>query len=130
MTSLHLHCNITAPKELLFNSWLNQFQQGAITQALCYLTPEINGRVELWNGAVLGRFLVIEKNKRLVMTWRTVEFEDNTPDTHLTLLFQDTRNGSRFIVQHDNIPLNMLNQFRFAWEQVYFPNLHSYFSGQ
>jgi activator of HSP90 ATPase len=128
MTSLHLHCDLHAPKEIVFQSWLNQFQQGAITQALCYITPEVRGRIELWNGAVIGKFLQIEKNKQLVLTWRTVEFEEKTPDTHLILLFKDTADGSRFIVQHENIPLDMLPQFRFAWEQVYFPNIKSFFS--
>ena len=128
MTSLQLHCDVRSPKEPVFNAWLNQFQQGAITQALAFITPEINGKIELWNGAVIGRFLQIEKYKRLVLTWRTVEFDEQQPDTHLILRFQDTPKGSRFIVQHENIPLDMLNQFRFAWEQVYFPNLKTYFS--
>lgn len=128
MTSLHLYCDLNSSKEPVFNAWLNQFQQGAITQALAFITPEVNGKIELWNGAVTGRFLQIEKHKRLILTWRTVEFDEKTPDTQLTISFQDTRHGSRFIVQHENIPLDMLNQFRFAWEQVYFPNLRAYFS--
>ena len=128
MASLHLYCNLNTTKEQVFNAWLNQFQQGAITQALAFIVPEVNGRVELWNGAVIGRFLQIDKYKRIVLTWRTVEFDEQAPDTHLILSFQDTRHGSRFIVQHENIPLDMLNQFRFAWEQVYFPNLRAYFS--
>ena len=128
MTSLQLHCDLPSAKEPVFNAWLNQFQQGAITQALAFITPEVNGKIELWNGAVLGRFLQIEKHKRLVLSWRTVDFDENLPDTTLFLHFQDIPTGSRFIVQHENIPLNMLNQFRFAWEKVYFPNLQAYFS--
>ena len=98
MPSLELHCDLSISKEQLFASWVNQYQQGAITQALAKIEPEVNGVVELWNAAVTGRILRLEANRRISMTWRTVEFSADQADTLLTLSFEDRPKGCRLLV--------------------------------
>jgi len=130
MHDLQLHCDLTAPREVVFDTWLNQFEQGNITEAIAFITPRVEGGFRLWGGAVTGQFMAIERPHTLVMTWRTVEFEEWMSDTKLTITFQETRKGSRFIVTHELIPLPMMRQFRFAWEDFYFPRLKVYFEAR
>ena len=127
MLDLQLHCELTAPREVVFDTWLNQFEQGNITGAIAFITPRVEGHFRLWGGAVTGQFLSIERPHTLVMTWRTIDFEDWMSDTKLTITFQERKKGSRFIVSHELIPLPLIGQFRFAWSDVYFPKLRNYF---
>ena len=130
LNDLQLHCELTAPREVVFDIWLNQYEQGNITEAIAFITPKVEGRYRLWGGAVSGQFMAIERPEKLVMTWRTVDFEDWMSDTKLTISFQETRKGSRFIISHELIPVQMIAQFRFAWEDFYFPRLKAYFDSR
>ena len=127
MADIQFYCDLLVDKELVFRSWLNGWTQGEITKALATINPVVQGKFELWNGAVTGHFLEINTNKRIRLTWRTIDFEEWMPSTNLTLDFKSQSNGSRFVVTHENIPEPMLEQFRFAWEDVYLPQMQLYF---
>ena len=127
MADIQFYCDLLVDKELVFRSWLNGWTQGEITKAMAKINPVVHGQVELWNGAVCGEFLEITTNKRIRLTWRTIDFEEWMPSTNLTLDFKSRPDGSRFIVTHENIPEPMLEQFRFAWEDVYLPQMQLYF---
>ena len=128
MPDLQLHCELSAPAEMVFYTWQNGYTQGNIIGALCKINPIIQGHFELWNGAVEGIFLDIQKPHTLKMTWKTIDFAATTPPTLLTLTFQQhAKGGSRLIVTHENIPEMMLQQFKMAWEDVYFPQARQFF---
>jgi len=128
MNDVQFYCDVYVDREVVFAAWTDSWKQGEITKALANITPIIEGRFELWNGAVKGQFLDIQKPKRLQMTWRTVDFEVWMPSTKVTVEFQSRPNGCRVLVTHEQIPTPMLEQFRFAWEQVYLPQMQLYFS--
>ena len=128
MNDLQFYCDVYVDREVVFEAWTNSWKQGEITQALAKVNPVVEGQFELWNGAVKGQFLDIKKSKQLKISWRTIDFESWMPSTHLTVDFQSRPNGCRVVITHEKIPTPMIEQFRFAWEQVYLPQMQLYFT--
>ena len=119
--------DLPAPRPIVYDTWLNQFEHGAITEALAFITPQVEGSFRLWGGAVTGQFLALERPTKIVKTWRTVDFESWMPDTRVTMRFLERPNGSRISIRHELIPVQMFAQFRFAWMEYYPPRLQRYF---
>lgn len=128
MSDLQFYCDVYVEREIVFAAWTDSWKQGEITKALAKVNPVVEGTFELWNGAVKGQFLHIDKNKQLKISWRTIDFEVWMPSTILTVDFQSRPNGCRVIITHEQIPEPMLQQFQFAWEQVYLPQMQLYFT--
>ncbi len=128
MSDLQFYCDVYVDRDVVFAAWTDSWKQGEITQALAKVNPVAEGTFELWNGAVKGKFLDIQKPKRLKISWRTIDFEAWMPSTNLTVDFKTRPNGCRVIITHENIPEPLLEQFRFAWEQVYLPQMQLYFT--
>ena len=127
MTSLQLHADVLAPPAVVYKTWLDPIQQGAITESIAAIDPRLEGEVRLWGGAVTGRILSLDPPKEIVQTWRTVDFPKLGPSSKLRLQFRAHKNGTRLVVSHEDIPPLMLDQFRFAWEEFYFPRLQIHF---
>ena len=64
------------------------------------------------------------------MTWRTAEFAMNMESSVVSLLFKEHKQGTRLVVQHEKIPELFKEQFRFGWEDYYFPRLKRFFITQ
>jgi activator of HSP90 ATPase len=128
VNDLQFYCDVYVEREVVFAAWTDSWKQGEITQALAKVHPIVEGQFELWNGAVKGQFLNIKKPKQLKMTWRTIDFESWMPSTQLTVDFQSRPNGCRVVITHEQIPSPLIEQFRFAWEQVYLPQMQMYFT--
>ena len=133
MRDLQLHVELAGPPILVYAMWLDQAQHGMITEAFAKINGVIGGQYELWNGVVRGKFLQLEKPKKIVQTWRTVEFDDvpsttkTTPSSLLTLNLQKRKFGTRLVVTHERIPAILVEQFEFAWKEFYFPRMRYYF---
>ena len=127
MSDLDLECILLSPPQLVYNGWLDSWIHGAITEALAAIDPRVEGDFRLWSGSVRGKFVNLIPNQQCQMTWRTVEFPLEMADTLVTLSFKNHKKGTLFHVYHTAIPDLFLEQFRFAWEDYYFPRMQRFF---
>ena len=127
MPDLQFHVELLSPPPVVYRGWLDSYIHGAISEAMAAINPVVNGEYRLWSGTVQGRFLELDPNKKIVQTWRTAEFALNMESSVVTLLFQERKQGTRLVVQHEKIPVVFEEQFRFGWEDYYFPRLKRFF---
>ena len=127
MADIQVYVDLLSPPTVVYRGWLDSYIHGAISEAMAAIDPVVHGEYRLWSGTVQGRFLKLEPNKKIVKTWRTAEFSLDMESSVVTLLFQEHKKGTRLVVQHENIPVLFLEQFRFGWEDYYFPRLKRFF---
>ena len=127
MRDLELEIDLLAPPELVYKGWLDSYIHGAISEALAAIDPKVDGEYRLWSGSVQGRFTQLITNKKISMTWRTVEFPITTEDSFVTITLKEIKAGTRFCVFHQKIPDVFFEQFRFAWQEYYFPRMQNFF---
>ena len=130
MSDLDLECDLLSPPKVVYSSWMDSWIHGAITEALAAINPVVEGEYRLWSGSVHGRFVDLAPNKMIKMTWRTVEFSLTDRDTMVTINLKPIKHGTRFHVFHEQIPDIFLEQFRFAWQDYYFPRMRNFFVQQ
>ena len=124
---LQVHVDLLSPPSLVYRGWLDSYIHGALSEAMAAIDPRVDGEYRLWSGTVQGRFIQLEPYKKIVQTWRTVEFPLTSASSLVTLTFKTQKNGTRLIVRHENIPEPFFEQFRFGWEDYYFPRMERFF---
>ena len=128
MPDLQLHVQLSAEPTIVYDTWLHPVQHGVITEAFASIDGREEGQYQLWGGVVQGRFTYLERPKSIVQTWKTSEFSSSESPSQLTLGFKSHHFGTRLLITHEKIPKRMYEQFRYGWENFYFPRLEFYFA--
>ncbi|HEY5730675.1 MAG TPA: SRPBCC domain-containing protein [Anaerolineales bacterium] len=112
----------------IYNAWLSSDGHSAITGSPAIVDGRIGGKFTAWDGYIFGSTLELEQNRRIVQAWRTSEFPDDAPDSHLEVLLEETQGGTKITLTHTNMPEDQVDSYRQGWEDFYFKPMREYFS--
>lgn len=113
-----------APAEI-YNSWLSTKGHTAMTGSAAKVSRK---EFTAWDGYIFGRTLELEPDRRIVQAWRTVEFPDDSPDSHLEVLLEKTKGGTKVTLTHTNLPTGQADSYKQGWREFYFRPMKEYFS--
>ena len=119
--------DVTATAEQVYQMWTTPAYHGAVTEALASIVAKEKGDIRLWSGAVSGNFIELQPAKRIIQTWRTVDFSHLEKPSILVLEFENHLQRCRIRIEHSEIPTHLYKQFEFAWEDFYIPRITHFF---
>lgn len=111
----------TSPQEL-FDIFVDPKKHSALLGARVVISAKEGARFSCFDGNVTGKNLVIVPGKMIVQSWRGNVWEDDDPDSVLTLSFSKTSTGARIYMVHANTP----DQFIERWDEFYWKALKRY----
>ena len=85
------------------------------------------GDFTAWDGYIWGTFLELEKNRRILQSWRTSEFPEETDDSRVEVLLEDANRGTKLTLIHTDIPVGQADEYKQGWEDFYFKPMKEYF---
>jgi activator of HSP90 ATPase len=88
----------------------------------------VGGEFEAWDGYIRGSNLELDDAKRIVQSWRTLEFNDDEPDSRLEILLEPVGNQTKLTLRHTGLPPNG-GQYEQGWVENYFEPMKEYFTG-
>jgi activator of HSP90 ATPase len=112
----------------LYEGWLDSAIHGAFTGGQdAKISPKVGGKFSAWDGYIFGTTLELDPYRRIVQTWRTTEFPSNAPDSHLEILFEDNKDGTKLILNHTQLPEDQVDEYIQGWKDYYFKPMHNYY---
>ena len=111
----------------IYKAWLTTQGHGAMTGNPAKVNGKVGGKFSAWDGYIFGSTLELEPDRRIVQAWRTSEFPDNAPDSHLEVLLEETKGGTKVTLTHTNMPKDQVESYRQGWEDFYFKPMRAYF---
>jgi activator of HSP90 ATPase len=125
-----IQCSTVLPvsSEQLFHAWLDTEAHSQFTGSEARILPVVGGRFSAWDGYICGETIEIDPPHRILQSWRTTEFSDDSPDSLLEVLFEVLDDGTRLILNHTGIPAGQAESYRQGWEDYYFLPMKEYFS--
>jgi len=111
----------------IYDAWLSSDGHSAITGSPAQVDGKIGGNFSAWDGYISGSTLDLTPDQRIVQTWRTAEFPDEAPDSHLEILLEEVEGGTKVTLIHTNLPENQSDSYRQGWEDFYFKPMREYF---
>jgi uncharacterized protein YndB with AHSA1/START domain len=119
---------IPASRHAIYAAWLDTRQHSAFTGDAAVIEPAIGGRHSTFGGYASGTMLELEPHRRIVLSWRSTEFPEGSPDSRLEVTLEDTAGGTLVTLLHTQIPEGQGDRYKESWIQYYLEPLKRYFS--
>jgi activator of HSP90 ATPase len=120
---------IPANPQEVYAAWLSSEGHSQMTGNPASASAEVGGEFEAWDGYIRGRNLELEYAKRIVQSWRTVEFNDDDPDSRLEITLEPIGEQTKLTLTHTGLPAHG-GQYEQGWVESYFEPMKAYFAGK
>ena len=120
---------IPATAAEIYEAWLSTKGHTSMTGSPARVSGKVGGKFTAWDGYIRGQTLALEPDQRIVQAWRTSEFPDDAPDSHLEVSLEKTKGGTRVKITHTDIPAGQANSYKQGWEDFYFKPMQEHFQG-
>lgn len=111
----------------IYGAWLSSEGHTAMTGSPAHVNGHNGGDFSAWDGYISGRTLELTPDQRIVQAWRTSEFPDEAPDSHLEILLEEAAGGTKVTLFHSEMPEDQVESYRQGWEDFYFKPMKAYF---
>jgi len=118
---------IPAKASEIYKAWLSTKGHAAMTGSAAKVNGKTGGKFTAWDGYIFGSTLELEPDRRIVQAWRTTEFPDDAPDSHVEILLEETKDGTKVTLTHTDMPKDQVDSYRQGWEDFYFKPMKGYF---
>jgi activator of HSP90 ATPase len=128
MDSFTLSANIPATPEQIYEAWLSSEGHSQMTGSPAEVQGRSGGSFKAWDGYIWGKTLELESYHRIVQAWRTSEFPEESPDSRVEILLEESNGGTKITLIHTDIPEGQGESYKQGWEDFYFTPMRAYFS--
>lgn len=125
-TRFTIKTNFPVSAQKIYQAWLNGTQHTKMTGGQATGTAETGSEFTAWDGYISGRNVDLIANKKIVQTWRTIEFDEKEDDSQIEIILNDMDNGCEFILTHTQIPSGQPD-YEQGWQEHYFEPMKEYF---
>jgi activator of HSP90 ATPase len=114
----------------LYATYMDSKKHTAATGATAKLSRKAGGAFTAFEGALVGRNLVIVPNRMIVQAWRADHWKKTDGDSILVLTFSKTAKGARVDLVHANVPEHDHKGVTEGWRTYYWQPWRKYFAKQ
>lgn len=128
--TIELAVVLAAPPERIYQAWLDPEEHTAMTGGEATADGRgVGATFTAWDGYISGKNLELEAGRRIVQSWRTSEFPDDSPDSRLELGLSAVSGGTELTLRHTAIPAGQSARYAGGWRDYYFAPMARYFAG-
>lgn len=124
--NIHLKEVFEVEPEKIYHAWLDSDLHSRMTGGQAQCSNQVGHSFMAWDGYITGKNLELFKNRKIVQTWRTSEFDEKDDDSILTITLNQVSEGTEIILNHTNIPAGQ-TQYAQGWVDHYFSPMKAFF---
>jgi uncharacterized protein YndB with AHSA1/START domain len=117
---------INAPPQEVYAVWMSSEGHTRMTGGQATITPQAGAAFDAWDGYIQGKNLELDPGRRIVQSWRTVEFAENEPDSQIEITLEPVDGGTKLTLHHTGLPPHG-GQYEQGWVESYFDPMKEYF---
>ncbi len=126
--SIKLSATIPADAKTIYSAWLDSEKHSAFTNSKVKIERKVDSNFIAGDGAITGTNKLLHMNKRIVQTWRSTEFPEESEDSLVEITFEKVDKGTKVIINHSNLPEGTGKDYRKSWKDNYFKPMKEYFA--
>jgi len=121
---------IPAATSQVYEAFVDSKKHTEFTGSKATGKPIVGNKFTAWDGYIMGKYIEIEKGKRLVQEWMTTDWPHGYAPSKLELTFTDRGEDTEVaLLQHD-IPVEQADELKQGWIDFYWEPLKNYFKKQ
>ena len=119
----------TSPEQR-YHAWLTSKAPGARTGGDAKCSSKVGGKFSAWDGYILGKNLELIKDKYIKQSWRTIEFDQDQPDSILEIALKEIKPGITELTLSHSVLLPKDLKYKMGWVENYFDPMKVYFESK
>lgn len=124
MKDFKKYFSIPAPPEDVYIALTNEATMMLWTGAEAEVDARPDGEFSMWDGSIVGRFIALEPNDKIVQEWYFGEQEEASI---VTIKLHKDKKGTSLEVRHSNIPNEAYEDIVAGWEDQYMASLIEFY---
>ncbi len=117
---------IDASPDEVFEAYADMDKHAKFTGTKTSGASKVGGKFSAADGYISGRFLVLEKGKRIVHEWKTTEWPPGYPAPLVELTFGQKGRRTELTMVHSKVPAGQADYAK-GWMEFYWNPLKAYF---
>jgi activator of HSP90 ATPase len=116
-----------SPMEV-YEAYVNPKKHAAFTGQDATGTPRVGCRFTAGDGYITGKYLKLEKGKRILQEWTTTEWPEGYPPSILELTLRAKGKRTELMMIHSKVPVEQVEYYAQGWKNFYWAPLKKYFT--
>jgi len=111
----------------VYEAFVDAEKHSAFTGSKATGEGKVGRKFTAWDGYISGKFLELEKGKRIVQEWVTTEWPEGYPPSRFELTLREVKGGTEVSMVHSNVPAEQAEDLEEGWNEFYLKPLKEYF---
>ena len=111
----------------VYEAYVDPEKHAAFTGQAATGTPKVGGRFTAGDGYSRGKYLKLEKGKRILHDWKTTEWPEGYPPSLLELTLKAKGKKTELTMVQSKVPEEQVDYYSEGWKQYYWEPLKEYF---
>ena len=121
---------IKAKPAEVYQAYVDPKKHSAFTGAEATGEPKEGGKFSAWDEYISGKFLKLEKGKRIVQEWETTEWPEGYGPSIVDLSFIEKGDGTEIRMVHSKVPAEQAKSYERGWIDFYWKPMKKYFESK
>lgn len=120
---------IPAPPRDVYDALVDGAIHAQFTGSPAVSDPRVGGKMTAHADYISGKYLELERPRRIVQTWRTSAWPDGYDDSLLEISLIPSANGTLLTMVHSKVPASQAPDYDTGWKEHYWQPLREHFEG-
>lgn len=125
--SIRLSATFSVKPKTIYDAWLSGKEHTAMTGGKATASTKVGGSYTAWDKYIKGKNLELIRNKRILQSWRSAEFPEDSLNSFLLVKLEETKNGTKLTLVHSEIPDGQAKSYKSGWVEHYINPMKEYF---
>ncbi len=119
---------VDAPPEAVYEAYVDPAKHAAFTGSPATGKPKVGSKFTAWDGYITGKYVKLERGKKIVHEWTTTEWPTGYPPSLVELTFKPKGKKTEMTMVHSKAPSEQAKDYAEGWMQWYWEPLKKYFA--
>ena len=111
----------------VYEAYVDPKKHAAFTRDSATGTAKVGGKFAAGNGYISGKYLKLEKGKRILHEWTTTEWPKGYPPSLVELILRPKGKRTELTMVHSKVPAEQAADYDQGWKDFYWEPMKKYF---
>jgi len=118
---------IDASPVKVYEAYVDPKKHAAFTGSSATGTAKVGGKFAAGDGYISGKYLKLEKGKRILHEWTTTEWPKGYPPSLVELILKPKGKKTELTMIHSKVPAEQAADYAQGWKDYYWEPMKKYF---
>lgn len=118
---------IDASPNEVYKAYVDPKKHADFTGSPATGSPKVGGSLTAWDGYISGKYIELEKGKKIVHEWMTTEWPEGYPPSIVELTLKPKGTKTELTMIHSKVPAERTKSYADGWKEFYWDPMKEYF---